>query len=71
MVVACLMPRCCMAACHAPETNCGPLLVVIAAGRPNLLNQPLVRAVRQASVEVEARGKASSHRVLLSTAVRR
>jgi hypothetical protein len=53
-----------MAACHAPETNCGPLLVV------NLLNQ-LLRAARQASEEVEARGKASSHPVLLSMAVRR
>jgi hypothetical protein len=60
-----------MAACHAPEANCGPLSVVIAAGRPNLLNQPLVKVARQASVEVVTSRKASSHRVLRSTAVRR
>jgi hypothetical protein len=57
--------------CHVPDMNCGPLSVVISVGRPNLMNQPLGRAARQASVEVEARGKTSSYRVLLSMAVRR
>jgi hypothetical protein len=58
-----------MAACHMPDTNWTALAVVIVAGSPNRLSQPLAKAARFASAVAEANRKASSHCILLLTAV--
>ncbi len=55
---------------HNADINWGPLSLVIAEGRPNRCTQPAKRAAAQSAVEVDVRGIASGHLVVLSMTVK-
>ncbi len=51
-------------AAHSADINCGPLSLVIAAGRPNRCTQPANRAAAKSAAAVEEIGTASGHLVV-------
>jgi hypothetical protein len=53
------------------DVNCGPLSLVMVEGRPNPCIQPAKRSAAQSAADVEERGIASGHLVVLSIIVKR
>ena len=71
MVLCLVAPRSCASLAQRLDSNCRPLSETMVEGTPNLATHPCTNARATESAVMLVSGKASGHRVNLSTQVRR